>query len=114
MSDVILWAVYANTDNNEGRGREYVKHFCRTEATAIRMGRNGYVQGSDCPVKSVKALLLDGKHVLPMSLIEVIEPTKEDVATQRKMDARNAALAKAKELGLSDEEIAALINGGRP
>lgn len=111
-TEVTLWAVHTNSDLTEGRGRQYVAYFCRTEATAIRLARRGYVQGSDCPVSEVKCLVLDGKHVLPISLINVVEPSKEDEAAERKLEARRAAIARAKELGLTDDEIAALVKTG--
>lgn len=103
-----LWAVYTNTDLTEGRGRQYVMHFCRLRSTAIRLGRKGYVQGCDCPVEPVEVLLLDGKRVLPASLIEVKEPTREDEAAEEKRLALEAALSRAKEAGLSAEDIALL------
>lgn len=108
----ILWAVYTNTDLTEGRGRQYVKHFCRSEATARRLSRREYVQGGDCPVEPVNVLLLDGKHVLPMSLINVVEPTKEDEAEERKLEAYRNAFERAKTLGLTADELAALTKGG--
>lgn len=104
-SDETLWAVHTNSDLTEGRGRQYVKYFCRTKATAYRLGRGGYVQGSDCPVSEVKVLNLDGKHVLPTSLIRIEEPTPEDMVTQKHIDAREYAINKAKSRGLTDEEI---------
>jgi hypothetical protein len=112
MADVTLWAVFCNDDLTEGRGREYVKHFCRLEATAKRLAKRGYVQGTDCPVYPVKALVLDGKHVLPMSLINIVEPNADDARAQLVLEARNAALEKAKSLGLTDDEIAAIVKGG--
>jgi hypothetical protein len=100
-----LWAVYTNSDLTEGRGRQFVKHFCRLKATAIRLAKRGYVQGSDCPVEPVEVLNLDGKRVLPASLLNVEAPTREDEAAEVRLQARDAALQKAREAGLSDEEI---------
>lgn len=111
--DTTLWAVYTNTDLTEGRGRQYVKHFCRTEATAKRLAKREYVMGTDCPVEPVKVLFLDGKHVLPANLINVVEPTEEDVQADRRISAYRGALDKAKSLGLSDEDIKA-IRGNIP
>lgn len=106
-----VWAVFTNSDLTEGRGREYVKHFCRLKATALRLAKRGYVQGSDCPVKPMEVLNLDGQRVLPMSVIRVEEPTKDDEAHELSLQRREAAIQKAKEAGLSPEEIA-LIAGG--
>lgn len=101
----ILWAVKTNTDLTEGRGRQYVAHFCKIQATANRLAKRGYVQGTDCPVDAVEVLVLDGKHVLPVSLINVVHPTREDEAEEARILARGAALDKAKAAGLSDDDI---------
>lgn len=103
-----LWAVYTNSDLTEGRGRQFVKHFCRLKATAIRLAKKGYVQGSDCPIKPVEVLNLGGVHVLPMSVINIEAPTKEDEAHEARIVARDEAIARAKQAGLSDEDIALL------
>lgn len=102
---ITLWAVYTNMDLTEGRGREYVKHFCRTQATATRLAKKGYVQGTDCPVREVEVLELNGRHVLPTSLINIVEPTSEDNATQVRLTARQMAVEKAKAAGLTEDEI---------
>lgn len=112
MADVILWAVSCNDDLTEGRGREYVKFFCRSEATAARLAKRGYVQGSDCPVYPVKALILEGKHVLPMALINIIEPSVDDEKAQRRINEKNVVIEKAKSLGLTDDEITTIVKGG--
>ena len=113
MSETLtLWAVYTNDDLTEGRGREFVKHFCKEEATAKRLAKRGYVQGTDCPVKPVEALCADGKYFLPTSMLNIIQPTAEDEASKRLIDARKLAMEKAKSLGLTDDEIAALVKGG--
>jgi hypothetical protein len=101
----ILWAVYTNSDLTEGRGRQYAKHFCRLKATALRLAKKGYVQGSDCPVEPVEVLNLDGKRVLPASLLNVEVPTREDEAAEVRLMAREEALNKARAAGLSDAEI---------
>lgn len=112
MAEIVLWAVSTNSDLTEGRGRQYIAHFCRTEATARRLAKRNYVQGTDCPVEPIKVLELDGRHVLPMSLLKIEDPSKEDLIAGEKIDAHRAAVARAKELGLSDDEIKALRKGG--
>lgn len=109
----ILWAVYTNTDLTEGRGREYVMHFCKLQATANRLAKRGYVQGTDCPVKPVEVVVLDGQRVLPISIINVEQPTADDEAAQKRIDNLMLALARAKKAGLSDDDIS-LIRGSRP
>lgn len=105
-----LWAVYTNTDLTEGRGRQFVAHFCKLRSTAIRLARKGYVQGTDCPVEPVEVLVLDGKRVLPMSVINVEPPSQEDEQKERLWLEKKAAFERAKAAGLSDQDIA-LIAG---
>ncbi len=112
MADKLtLWAVYTNDDLTEGRGRQFVKHFCKMESTAFRLAKKGYVQGTDCPVEPVDAYCVDGKYFLPTSILNIVPPSQEDEARQRVIDARKLALEKAKALGLTDEEIALLMKG---
>ena len=101
----ILWAVYTNSDLTEGRGREFVKHFCAFKATALRLAKRGYVQGSDCPVRSVEVFLLEGKRVLPASIIQVVKPTALDDEAQAAIDRRDAAIEKARAAGMTDDDI---------
>jgi hypothetical protein len=103
-----LWAVYTNDDLTEGRGREFIKHFCATQATAFRLAKGKYVQGTDCPVKQVEVMCIEGNYFLPISMITIIQPSSADDRQQILLDEKKAALKKAKCLGLTDEEIAAL------
>ncbi len=107
----ILWAVYSNTDLNEGRGQQYVKHFCKLHSTAIRLAKKGYVQGTDCPVESVKVLVLEGQRVLPTALLKIEEGTMEDEQKEKVLLMREDAFKRAKEAGLSDEDIKLLRMG---
>jgi hypothetical protein len=108
-----LWAVYTNTDLTEGRGRQYIKHLCRLKSTALRLSTRGYVQGSDCPVKDVEVLELDGKAVLPINLLLIEEPSPADQIEEQRIAAHEMALRKAKQAGLTDAEIA-LLAGAKP
>jgi hypothetical protein len=108
-----LWAVSTNSDLTEGRGRQYTAHFCKLRATAIRLAKGQYVQGGNCPVSPVEVLVLDGKRVLPMSLINVIYPTKDDEVEEMRIAARVAALEKAKAAGLTDDDIKLLGGKGQ-
>lgn len=109
---ITLWAVYTNTDLTEGRGREHVKHFCKTQATANRLAKKGYVQGTDCPVREIEVLDFNGRMCLPTSLINVVEPTREDNAEQMRLTARQVAIEKAKAAGLTDDDLKLI--GNRP
>lgn len=108
----IVYTVWTNQDLTEGRGYEYPLAVCETESTARRLGKGRYVQGSDCSVTETTLYLIDRKWYGPVS---VVPPTKEDIAAEAKLQAakaatflKTAAINKARELGLSDEDIAAL------
>ena len=45
-----VWVAYTNTDCNEGRGHDVPIAVCAAEATALRLARKQYVQGTDARV----------------------------------------------------------------
>lgn len=99
-----VWVAWTNTDLTEGRGKRVPLAVCELETTAIRLGRKGYVMGSDCPVTKETAVFYGG-WLIP----GVIEPsTGADGAAQMALNARRSAEAKAKAAGLTDAEIKAL------
>lgn len=107
-----VYAVWTNTDLTEGRGREYVEYLCEKRATALRKAKRNYVMGTDSRVTEEKLFNSGSGWYGP---VRVIEPSQEDlrveeqlVAEQKAKDAKQAAIAKAKQLGLSDEDIKAL------
>lgn len=103
-----VWVAYTNTDLTEGRGRQVPLHICEMKVTAERLGKNGYVMGTQCPVEPMELVKLEGKWYAPRAAIEVIQPSAADIAAQQLLDAREAVLAKAKAAGLSDEDIKTL------
>ena len=103
-----VWVAYTNTDCTEGRGHDVPIAVCAAEATAIRLARKQYVQGSDGPVRSMELVNIDGKWYAPSAAINVIAPSREDVAAQAAIDAKREAVAKAKAAGLTDADLMAL------
>lgn len=108
-----VFAVWTNTDLTEGRGTEYVECYTELRSTAIRLARGNYVMGTDSRVTEELMFFKDGRWYAPGVLI--IEPSQEDLREERKIEAEIAAaeakaraLVRAKELGLSDDEISAL------
>ncbi len=87
------------------RGRSSPSPYAACEATAIRLGKKKYVQGSDCPVSQEELIRVGSRWYGP---VDVKPPTREDDAAQVIIDARTAARDKAKPLGMTDEELAAL------
>ena len=100
-----VWLVLANTDDTEGRGREYIKHVTELEATAVRLGRKGYVQGGNCPIVSGHAVKINNTWFIPG---EIVAPTKDDMATQERITVRREAYEKAIAAGMSEDDIKAL------
>ena len=100
-----FWVVYTNSDLTEGRGREFPLAVCELKSTAIRLGKNEYVQGSDCPVRQTKLFEHEGKLYVPFSIINVIPPSKADVIKQETEDKKQDILSRVKQAGFSEEDI---------
>jgi hypothetical protein len=100
-----VWVAWTNTDRTEGRGRRIPLHVCESRETAVRVGRKGCVQGTDCQVTEELAVKVNGKWLYPGVLVP---ETTVDAQLRAKREAKDAALAKAREAGLSAEDIAAL------
>lgn len=103
-----VYVAYTNTDCTEGRGHDVPIAVCAVEETAKRLGRKRYVQGSDGPVRKMELVKIDGQWYAPGPCYNIVEPTSDDIAAQTAIDAKRAALEKAKEAGLTDEDIKAL------
>ena len=100
-----VFAVWTNTDLTEGRGSEYVQCFCELQATAIRLARKKGVQGSNARVTE-QHLFRSGRSWF--GPVVVTSPTSEDTQVEIQLDSRRKAIARAKELGLTDDDITAL------
>ena len=106
------WTVTLNRDRTEGRGPLYVAHVCWNESTAIRLAKNKCVQGSDGKVTKAWARKFEGdarwyvpSYIEDMSNADnLAERAIEEV--RRKVAKKEAALQRAKELGLSDDDLA--------
>lgn len=105
-----VYVAWTNTDLTEGRGRQVPLAVAELESTAIRLGHAGSVQGSNCGVTSVTAVKVGG-HWLAPSIIHA--PTPADERAQERTRQRRAAVDRAREAGLSEEEIKA-IQGTTP
>ena len=98
-------------ENKEGETCEAIKCVCKIEATALRMGkdqfkdRNGQFGNRDCPIREVDLFMFEGMVYGPVT---VFSPTPEDTRHQEKMDTYRKVVEKAKEVGLTKEEISLL------
>lgn len=97
-----VWIAWTNTDCTEGRGRQIPRAVCATKATAIRMGKKGYIQGGDCPVKKGIAVRINDQWLTPGYIQEA---NNQDVTTQKRIDEKSAVLKKAKAAGLTETDL---------
>jgi hypothetical protein len=107
-----VYAVWTNEDLTEGRGREYIQYFCELKATAMRKAKRNYVMGSDSRVTEQTLFQTGLQWFGP---VRILPPSMEDLKIEEKImaeskakSAKEAAIAKAKLLGLSDEDLKAL------
>lgn len=103
-----VWVAYTNTDCTEGRGHDVPIAICALEVTAKRLAHKRYVQGSDGPVRSMELIMIDNEWYAPGSAITVVLPSSEDIAEQEAINAKRAAIEKAKAAGLTDDDLKAL------
>lgn len=109
-----VWVTYTNTDLTEGRGQEVVFATCELEATARRLAKKCYVQGSDGPVRPMQLLQHEGRWYIPANAVALTRPTDQDRAAQETMDKQAATIAKAKAAGLTDEDLLTLMTRVTP
>ncbi|SNZ21701.1 hypothetical protein [Cohaesibacter gelatinilyticus] len=116
MTDIaeerIVFAVMTNTDLTEGRGHQYVKHYCWLKATAVRLAIRSYVQGANSPVREQVAYRIGGTWYLPGKIEKATEADKIAQASidekQEAADKFDRAVEAAIKAGLSEEHIQAL------
>ena len=99
------WVVETNTNLTDGCGYNFPLYIAETEATARRLGKGGYVQGTNCPIRQIELIKVKGQWYGPV-LIHVA--SKEDKFEQSRIDREKQVLARAKELGLTEAEIKVL------
>lgn len=107
-----IYLVVSNSDLTEGRGRPVTIAYCATLATAKRVAKKRGVMGSDADVKAYEFTVIEGMGFIPLSLIDIQHPTKEDEAEQKRLDDIEATIKRAKEAGLSDADIRILKSIG--
>ena len=101
-----VYVVWSNTDLTEGKGYQFPLAVCELKATAIRMGKRAYVQGCDCPIEEVEVFWKDRCWWGP---VWVSPGTQADAHEEPIITAREEAIKKAREKGLTEDEIAAIM-----
>jgi len=112
--DKKVFSVWTNTDLTEGRGQEYVQYNCEIESTARRLAKKNYVQGTDSRVTEETIYYVGNRWYGPGP--RIVQPTKEDLVAERHLEqerkareTKNNAIERARQLGMSEEEISALM-----
>lgn len=102
-----VFVAWTNTDRTEGRGKRVPHAVAEIRETAERLGEGAHVQGTDCPVTKETAYKVED-GVMSYWLVpgKIMQPTEED---KERAEAR-AAEEKARELGMSEEDIQKLKN----
>ena len=101
-----MFVVYTNTDLTEGRGYQYPIAWCESRATAIRLANKKGVMGSDAEVREIYGVRHNGVNYGPVRMeLSNDDDRAKDAATK----ARREAIEKAKQAGLSDEDLAAIM-----
>ena len=107
MTEKEVWVVWSNTDLTEGRGRQYALYYCEAKSTALRLGARRDVQGSDCRITKEIMFEHNGVVYTPGAIIQ--KPSKQDELVEAKRKQVEQAVLKAVKLGLSQDEINAML-----
>lgn len=103
------YVVILNADNTEGRGPLYPGPVCVLRETAERLAERAGVQGSPANIEECD-IISDGRW--SYGPVKITDPSAEDIRksaerekAQLLEEKRILVLEKAKELGLTEEEI---------
>lgn len=104
------YAVFVNSDLNEGRGVEVVGCVCEMETTAIRKARGADTQGTDGRVEELPLLKVPTvRGAYTYGPVTLVRPSKEDKAEGTRLDRKRQIVMKAVKLGLTSEELEVLM-----
>lgn len=116
-----VFVVTRNSDLTEGRGHRVIHCFCEQQATALRLAKGINVQGADGSIYEIALYKPETEDIHWKSWwygpVHIEKPSKADLKEQQRINdyklrlaAAKKALEKARELGLTEEEINALQN----
>ncbi len=113
MKKATVFVAYINSDLTEGKGFSIPLVVCQTKTTAMRLGKGKNVQGSNALVRPVDLIEIEengvAKWYAPVDkCLNIILPSKQDREVEKQNATREKLIQKAKDLGLSDEEITLL------
>jgi len=105
------YVVWANTDGTEGRGRDVPIGWFWNETSALRFAVGKDVQGSPGRVEKTSALQSGDPGRAWFGPVNIEYPTASDEMESHRINAARLALKRARESGLSDEDIALIQRG---
>lgn len=100
--EMTLHHVWANSDTVEGRGREYTMGWFIDEAVAQKAGKGNYVMGTDCPIQTMKRLVVQVDSDEVFLVGENVEISFEDPREVRARALAKLTTAERKVLGIED------------
>jgi len=100
-----IYVVWTNTDLTEGRGRQVPIAYAESVSTAARLAKKRGVMGSDADYGKFEAVKHDGHWCAPVT---IERPSDDDKARDETNARKAAALEKARQLGLTDDDLEAL------
>jgi hypothetical protein len=103
-----VYVTFNNTDLTEGRGNQIPTAVCEIKATAIRIGKNSNVQGSDATIKTVPLEEIGGIYYIPIQYVPIYKPTIHDFKQQEILDKKQVVIDKAISAGLTKEDLIVL------
>ena len=114
METKLAYAPYANTDLTEGRGYNRPLVFCELRSTARRLGKGRDVMGSDATVREVTLVRYNNEWYGPVDIQRGSEADQAVDAKERaeleRLAAKSAVLERARDLGLTEEELELLAS----
>lgn len=100
-----IYVVWTNTDLTEGRGHQIPIGYAESPTTAARLADKRGVMGSNAEVQRFEAIKHNGYWCAPVG---IERPSEHDKVIDEANSRKAAALEKARQLGLTDEDLEAL------
>lgn len=110
MKKSTVYVAYVNSDLTEGRGVNIPFAVCQLKSTAIRLGKEKNVQGSNAIIKPIDLIEITENGVAnwyaPVKgCVWIQTPNKQDISKDKEEKIKQGIIQKAKELGLTEKEI---------
>lgn len=99
-----VWVVIGNTDNTEGKGSPVYIAFTPSESGARRIAKGHGARSTPAQVEEIEVFWIKGRWYGPVT---IDTPGDGDLLRDRRLD----VLVRARELGMTDDELALLGEG---